>query len=57
MEVKVGTGKKIVVIIIKKFIVGICALEPNLFGLITRVSYYRVYRQKLKLTATCLTTL
>ena len=57
IEVEVGTGKKIMMVIVKKFIVGIRALELNLFRLITCVSYYRVYRRELKLIAACLTTL
>ena len=45
MKVKVGTGKKdIIIIIVKEFIVGIRTPELNLFGLITRVSHRRVYR-------------
>ena len=54
VEVKVGTEKKVMVIIIKEFIMGIYALEPNLFELVARVSYRRVYRRELKLIATCL---
>ena len=58
MEVKVSTGEKeVVVIIIKKFVVGIRTLKPNLFRLVTRVSYRRVYRQESKLIATYLTIL
>ena len=38
VEVEVGTGKKFIIIIIKKFMMGIYVLELNLFGLITRVS-------------------
>ena len=58
MEVKVGMRKEeVIIIIIKKFILGIRALELNLFRLVTRVSYYRVYKQKLKLIAACLTVL
>ena len=58
IEVEVGTEEEeVMIIIIKKFIVGICALKLNLFRLITRVSYYRVYKQELKLIAACLTTL
>ena len=45
IEVKVGMGEEeVVVIIIKEFIMGIRALELNLFRLVTRVSYYRVYK-------------
>ena len=45
IKVEVGTGEKeIMVIIIKKFIVGIRTLKLNLFRLVARVSYYRVYR-------------
>ena len=45
IEVKVSTGEeKIMVIIIKKFVVEICALELNLFKLIARVSYFRVHK-------------
>ena len=58
IKVEVGIGEEeVMIIIIKEFIMGICALELNLFKLVARVSYYRVYRQKLKLIATCLTTL
>ena len=58
IKVKVGMGEReVMVIIVKKFIVGIRVLEPNLFRLMARVSYYRVYRRELKLMATCLTTL
>ena len=58
IKVKVGMGKEeIMVIIIKEFIMGIYTLKPNLFGLITRVSYYRVYKQESKLIATYLTIL
>ena len=58
IKVKVSMGEKeIVIFIIKEFIVGICTLELNLFKLITRVSYYRIYRRELKLIATYLTTL
>ena len=58
MEVKVGTGEKeVIVIIIKKFIMRICALEPNLFRLIARVSHYKVYSWESKLIAVCLTIL
>ena len=49
--------KEIVVIIIKKFIVGIRALKLNLFRLVTCVSYHRIYRQELKLITTYLTIL
>ena len=49
--------EEVVIIIIKKFIIKIYILEPNLFKLMARVSYYRVYRRELKLIATCLTTL
>ena len=49
--------EEVMVIIIKEFIVGIYALKLNLFELIARVSYYRVYRQELKLIATYLTVL
>ena len=45
IKVEVGMGEEeIVVIIVKKFIVGICALEPNLFELVAHVSYYRICR-------------
>ena len=58
IEVKVSIGEKeVVVIIIKEFIVGICALELNLFKLITCVSCRRVYRWELKLIAAYLTIL
>ena len=49
--------KKVVVIIVKKSIMGIRALELNLFKLVTYVSHRRVYRQKLKLITTYLITL
>ena len=49
--------KEVMVIIVKKFIVGIRALEPNLFGLAAHVSYYRVCRRESKLITTYLTTL
>ena len=49
--------EEVMVIIIKKFIVGIYALELNLFELVARVSYYRVYRWELKLITAYLTTL
>ena len=49
--------KEVMVIIVKKFIMGIYTLEPNLFRLVTRVSHHRVYKQKLKLIAAYLTTL
>ena len=55
VEVKVSIREE--EIIVKEFIVGIYALELNLFGLVARVSYYRVYRRELKLIAACLTTL
>ena len=58
IKVKVGMGEEeVIMIIVKKFIVGIRALEPNLFKLIARVSYHKVYRRELKLIATYLTTL
>ena len=57
IKVKVSTGEEIIVVIVKEFIMRICALKLNLFGLVARVSYYRVYKQELKLIATCLTTL
>ena len=45
IKVKVGMGEEeVVVIIIKEFIVGICALKLNLFKLMAYVSCYRVYR-------------
>ena len=45
IKVKVGTGKKeVVIIIVKKFIMGICVLKLNLFELIARVSHYRDYK-------------
>ena len=45
MEVEVSIGEKeVMVIIVKKFIVGICALKLNLFELVTCVSRYRVCR-------------
>ena len=58
VEVKVSTGKEeIIVVIVKGFIVGIRILEPNLFKLVARVSYHKVYKQESKLIATYLTTL
>ena len=58
IKVKVGMGEKeVVVIIIKEFIMGICALELNLFGLVARVSRRRVCRRESKLIAACLTAL
>ena len=57
MEVKVGTGKKVVVIIVKEFIMGIYVLKLKLFGLMARVSRRRVCRWELKLIAACLTVL
>ena len=58
MEVEVSIGEKeVMVVIIKEFIIRIRALKPNLFKLMARVSYRRVYRQKLKLIATYLTIL
>ena len=58
MEVEVSMEKEeVVIIIIKKFVIRICALELNLFGLVTCVSYYKIYRQELKLIAACLTIL
>ena len=58
IEVKVGIGEEeVIVVIIKEFIVEIYVLKPNLFGLVARVSYYRVYRRELKLIATYLTIL
>ena len=49
--------EEVIIIIIKEFIVGICVLKLNLFKLVARVSYYRVYRWELKLIAAYLTTL
>ena len=58
IKVKVGTGEEeVVIVIIKKFIVGICILKLNLFRLVAHVSCYRVYKQELKLIATYLTIL
>ena len=58
IRVDVSTEKKeVVIIIIKKFIVGICALKLNLFELVARVSYYKVYKRELKLIAAYLTIL
>ena len=48
VEVKVGMGEEVMVVIIKEFIVGIRVLELNLFGLVARVSRRRVYRQESK---------
>ena len=45
IEVKVSMGEEeIMVIIIEEFIMGIYIPELNLFELVARVSYYRVYR-------------
>ena len=45
IKVKVGMGEEeVMVIIVKKFIIGICVLKPNLFKLVTCVSHYRVYK-------------
>ena len=49
--------KEIMVVIVEEFIMGIYTLEPNLFGLITRVSHHKIYRWESKLIATYLTTL
>ena len=58
IKVKVGMGEEeVIVIIIKKFIMGIRTLKLNLFELVTHISYYRVCRWELKLIATCLTIL
>ena len=58
MKVKVSTGKEeIMVIIIKKFIMRIYTLKPNLFRLIAHVFHHRVYRQELQLITICLTAL
>ena len=55
IEVKVGTREEeVIIIIVKKLIIGICALKLNLFRLITHVSHHRVYRYKLKLITTYL---
>ena len=51
IKVKVGTGEEVIAVI------KICTLKLNLFRLVARVSYYRVYRRELKLTAACLTIL
>ena len=48
IEVKVSIEKKVIVVVVKKFVVRIRAPEPNLFGLVARVSYYRAYKQELK---------
>ena len=58
IKVKIGIRKEeVVVIIVKKFIIGIYALKSNLFRLVARVSHYRVYKWELKLIATYLTIL
>ena len=45
MKVEVSIGeKKVVIIIIKEFIVGIYTLKLNLFELVTRVFYYWVFK-------------
>ena len=49
--------EEVIIIIIKEFIMGIYTLKLNLFGLVARVSHYRVYRLELKLIATYLTAL
>ena len=57
IKVKVGTGEKVIVIIVKKFVMRIRTLKLNLFRLVARVSYHRVYRRELKLIAIYLTIL
>ena len=58
IKIEVGMGEeKIIVIIIKEFIVGIHTLKPNLFKLMAHVSHHRVYKQESKLITTYLTTL
>ena len=57
VKVNMGEEEEVIIIIIKEFVVGICALKLNLFKLVTRVSRYRVYRRELKLIATYLTIL
>ena len=57
IEVEVSTGKKVIVVIINEFVMGIYILKLNLFRLVACVSYYRIYRWELKLIATCLTIL
>ena len=58
VEVEVGMGEEeVVVVVVEEFIVGIRALEPNLFGLVARVSRCRVCRRESKLMAACLTAL
>ena len=58
VKVEVSTGKKkIIIIIIKEFIIRIYILKLNLFKLVACVSYHRVYRRELKLIAACLTIL
>ena len=45
VKVKVGIGEEeVVIIIIKELIMGIYVLKLNLFELMARVSYYRVYK-------------
>ena len=44
IKVKVGMGEEVVVVIVKKFVVGVRALELNLFVLVARVSRRRVCR-------------
>ena len=45
MKVKVSMGEEeVMVIIVKEFIIGICALELNLFRLVTYVSRHRIYK-------------
>ena len=52
IKVKVGIGEEeVIVIIVKKFIMGIYTLKLNLFKLVARVSRYRVCRWELKLIA------
>ena len=57
IEVEVGTGEEVMIIIVKEFIIRIYVLEPNLFRLIIRVSCCRVCRRELKLITACLITL
>ena len=58
MEVEVSMGEEEVeVVVVEEFIVGIRALEPNLFRLVACVSRCRVYRRESKLMAAYLTAL
>ena len=58
IKVKVSMGEKeVMIIIVKKFIMRICALKLNLFRLVACVSHYRVCRWESKLITVYLTIL